>query len=351
MKKLVFLLSLFLLLLFPASGLNLFLITDPMGARIIMDNAPLQERTPCLLRDIEPGKHRIEFHLEDRTSERVTVNLDGSEETTVLQTNLTGAFFHASLKGEKSVFINGQEVESRDHVFSFPTGEYSITRGEGLLVEQEYPKASLLKGVTFAFFTSLIYSGGILIDALLEKPDDFKPTTMMYTSWGATLVLGLGDLKLLLDKGKFKRNREQAAPGEEQLSPEALLAEAEDYLSAGNLETASTWFIKLIQTYPDSLYMPQALYKLSKINIVTGNPLLAVAGLKELYFSYPLPELYDKVCHTLAGLAARENNTEESREYLDAMVFLDPLFNAEDVLEYRNQITSDAAEAVQEESL
>ncbi|MBI9104555.1 MAG: PEGA domain-containing protein [Spirochaetales bacterium] len=341
-KKRVILAILTITILLPISGLDLFIISDPMGARIILDKTPLEEKTPCLLREIEAGPHKIQLHMEGKVTEIFELEPGEGEETVIIRKSLVGPFFSAAFRNEEKLSINGSPIDAADKVVNLPVGLYNIDRDAGLSIEESFPGNSALRGVTMAFLTSLLYAGGLTLENILDDSEEFEITPLMATSWGVTALLGLGDLKLLADRGKFKRSREEANLSPDIPSPASLYSEAERFMSRGNLDTAFSWYSKIITGHPESIYMPQALYKLSKINIVNGNISLARAGLEELHTSYPLPELYDKVCHTLAGLYARENQLEKSEKYLDAMLFLDPLFTRDEIQEYRRDITSRA---------
>ena len=212
-------------------------------------------------------------------------------------------------------------------------------------MEEVFPGQDLLKGVSLAFLTSLLYSGGIALEAFIENMDNFEITPLMLTSWGVTTVMGIGEIKLLLDRRKFRKHREETDIREDYPSPEELYNEAEEFMARGDLDSAFSSYSEILTGHPESTYMPLALYKLSKINIVNGSTSLAKAGLEELFYNYPLPEIFDKVCHSLAGLYAKENKLEKSGEYLEAMLYLDPLYTRAGIEEYRTDIlTRDISE-------
>ncbi len=333
--------ALLLLSLHSLTSADIFIVSDPMNSRIFLDNQPLLKTTPCFIRDIEQGEHRIEIRKEGYITEIREINI-ADDDITIIRETLATPFFTAIFREESKILFDENIIAVDGFSINLPEGIYQFERDEHLAVNTRFPAETLLKGVTAAFFTSVIYSGFITADSIIENPKNFEINSLMATSWAATAILGLADLKLIAERRRFNNKLEESYREINPVTPTAreLYNRAEAHLSEGKIDNASLEFTRVVTDHPESIYSPMALYKISKINIVNGNISLAVAGLELLLDQYPLPELYDKTCHTLAGLYSRENNQAKSLEYLDLMLFIDPLYSREEIETYRQDIIS-----------
>jgi tetratricopeptide (TPR) repeat protein len=195
---------------------------------------------------------------------------------------------------------------------------------------------------------ALAFSGLLTAYDLLNPPDGPLPlSAATLSSCGVTAGLAGLDLVLHLKRRSFRKAYTyNVRPLQE--SPHVareLYERAEGLLAQDRREEALHFYGLVVHEHPDSVYLPQALFKTAKIHFLTEDDTLAILEFQLLASRYPLPDLYDKAKKSLADLYARQGAYPESLAHLAAMVFADPMYTREDIELYRCEVLGQWAEA------
>lgn len=334
----------------------LFLTSDPMGAEVYLNGSPLVDKTPVLLRDLDPGTYEVELVKEGYKpiSAKLEVNI-GSP--VMRDVTLESLYFKPRFIDEKALVFNGDVLDNPEYGLRLDTGAYLFRRNAAgsLIIDPVYPRQNLISALNFSISLFAVLSGVLTANDIIgSNTDSFSLSPSTTLSWGVTLSLTAADLFLL---GHRRTYLEKIQP--EPLQENASTLEAATYynrgerlLSLGNMDEALNYYTEVLDRYPESPFIPRALYKIAKIHQITGETSLAATELQLILDSYPVPDLYDKACQNLAVLYFREGHFEKSLTYLDAMVFVDPLFSREEVALYGSDILkvwSESTQAVEEE--
>ncbi|MBN2048823.1 MAG: PEGA domain-containing protein [Spirochaetales bacterium] len=320
----------------------LFLNSNPLGAQVLLNGEPVPQTTPVLLRELDAGTYNLEIRKEGYKSETGELQVS-EEEPTIRNVKLEPLFFQVVYPEEEQVVFNGEIIEVSENPLLFQNGQYSFQRKAGTLyIEPVFPKQRAINALNFSIpilagLSSLMTLNTIL-SPQIEGGHTLSPSVIV--SWSLTLTLTVTDLFLLKERKTFLREYSLSETDDSLHSSQAeeLLQRGEYMLSLGNMNEALEFYTTLIEDFPDSPLLPEALYKTAKIHSITGETDLAAGEMRLLLGRYPVPEFYDKTCQNLAVLYFIQGDFETSLFYLDAMAFVDPLFSREEVALYGSDI-------------
>jgi hypothetical protein len=326
----------------------LFLTSTPIGADVLHNGEALDKLTPVLLRDLPPGRHALEVRKEGYSYRAVSVDLEPGQVESV-SVNLAGEYLLPSFPEEGSLEIRGTAETAEDQLFQIPQGSYTMRRGKDgtLAIEPQYGLQGWLTGLNLAVPLALAFSGVLTVHDIaypkrsaLKITPSFSLSPVTLSAYGVSLALIGFDITLHVLKARFLKSfRYSAIPARESLyKAREYFDRAESLLSLGQLEEAQRFYTVLLDEYRGSPLYPEALFKIARIHALGGDETMAAMELELLIERYPTPALYDKARKTLADLAFARGAYEDSLEQLDAMVFADPLFVAEEIDQYRAEI-------------
>jgi len=317
-----------------------FLTTSPINADVLLDGEPLEEQTPLLLRDLEPGSHELEIRKQGYRTELVEIEL-GPEEIQSLEIDLASLSFAPVLPEEETVIIRGEQQEAGDTVYQLPEGSYSFRREEGnLQIEPVFPQDRWIGGLNLAIPLSIAFTGILTLHdifhpkrAALQFTEDFSLSPATLSAYGLSFTLIGFDIALYLRRSKARKSFTYAAVPREQAlhSAKEYYERAENLLALGQLEEALRFYTRVLEGYKDSPLYPYALFKTARIHFLTGEDSLATIEFKMIADHYPLPDLYDKARRGLADILLRRRAYQESIEQLQHIVFADPLYGEEEI--------------------
>jgi len=310
-------------------------------AGIILDGEPLTQTTPLIVEDIPAGEHTVKILKEGFKTQYLQFVIAKGEVKTV-HIELEEDYFNLLSPDKENVIVGGNQLFRGEDAVRLPSGIYSFKHSrETLRISPVYPGQKIIHGLNISIPFMVLIGGLLTAQDLLspEKPDRlFSPAT--WTTYGVTLgMLGL-DIALNIGKKKYldsftvyslKSEKSRYMTGE-------YYERAEELLSRGRLAEALTAYTVLVDNHKDTIYFPRALYKISRIHTITGAFNLATSELMLIAKKYPLPELYDRTCKSLADLYFRVGNYRESITWLNKMVFIDPLYLKEDIVQFKASI-------------
>jgi len=330
----------------------LFLNTDPIGAEVIINGTPLVETTPVLLNDLDPGTYTVELKKEGYKSVSANVEVDIGKPL-IRMTKLEYQYFKPRLMDEETIVFNGEVMENPEFGLRLDVGSYTFRRGAGgLFIDPVYPKQELIDALSITIPVLAILSGVLTVnDIIRPQTAGYSLSPSVVLSWAMTLSISAADLFLAGDKRSYMRDLEPVVLDADSSSFEAetYYERGERMLSMGSMNEAVEYYSVILHRFPDSTYVPEALYKIAKIHQITGETSMAAVEMQMILDSYPVPELYDKTCQNLAVLYFRKGDFQKSLTYLDAMVFIDPLFSREEVALYGSDILEVWSESTREQ--
>jgi tetratricopeptide (TPR) repeat protein len=318
----------------------LFLTTSPINADVLLDGKPLVERTPLLLRDLDPGRHKLEIRKPGYRIELREIELAGGEIQSV-EIDLASLSIAPVLPEEQTVVIGGKEMEARDTVYQFPEGSYSFHReGGSLHIEPVFPQDGWIRGLNLAIPLSAVFTTVLTLHdifypkrAALQFSDNFSLSPVTLSAYGLTFTLIGFDIALYVRRSKARTSFSFGSTPQEQAlhSAREYYERAENLLALGQLEEALRFYTRVLEGYEDSPLYPYALFKTARIHFLTGEDSLATIEFSLIADHYPLPDLFDKAERGLADILLRQGAYQESIDQLHHMVFADPLYSREEI--------------------
>ena len=309
----------------------LFINSSPINANIIIDGNAVVQKTPALLTGITAGEHEIKILKDGFDVTDSTVAVIGGTVNISTFTLYNGNYL-ASFPDEESIILHTDEDKELPSEFRMPDGDYRIEKSEGVLkITPIYPKSGLV-AVTGTLFAGALAANLIAIGEQVRHSstgDLGVPfSTGVIATGAAATILGVTQFALLVDKLKFFENTRfyKDDPGQNENDAQRLFDNAQNAMSAGRLEAALTGFSSLISSHPDFPGFPEALYRIARLHIISGDTNLAITELKIIITDFPDPDIYDKACQTLALMYFNSGEIEKSVQSAENMVFYDPLF-------------------------
>ena len=315
----------------------LFISTDPMGAVVVLDGRPLPKTTPVLLSEVKPGKHRLAITRSGyRTVTQAFTAVAGKVEAVTV--NLGEDFISPVLPSNESLAFKGRLYPYSSHYYEIPTGNYSISRnGNTVAFTPLFPGQNTLTFFNIATPILLGVAAATTVGAIFSSnsnPDWGGPIVSYLAS---ALSIGI-DISLHVQKSRYLQTY-AVTPVPRGLSTVAQRYDkASELLTQGDLTDATDQYIAIVEQPQDSTYYPLSLYQLGRIHLIQGNVMLATAELRLIVDKYPLPEIYDKACKSLADIADAQSDYKAALGYLDRMVFFDPLYPRSQIDQYRTAL-------------
>ena len=328
------------------AGVILFVTSNPIGAEVRLDGSPLPDSTPLLLRDLEPGEHRLQVEKKEYLDQKLEIGFAAGE-MRVLIFDLVERGVSSVFPTDKRVFVMGREEQALESVFYFEEGSFTITREQGeVYVDPLFPQQRLIDGLNIAVPILLVFTSLLTVDAVFSPSDNnwpLPPTVL--AAQGITLSMVGLDIALNLKKRKQLQSYSYGIRLQENKRQRArsLYSEAERLLEGGSLSEAADRYARLVESCPDSPLVPRALYRMAGIHFVRGENDAAILSYRRVVREYPVAELYDKCRKTLADLLLQQGRCEESLSQLDSMLYFDPLYTKEQIDAYRCTITEQLA--------
>lgn len=327
----------------PSSTPPVFITSNPIDAVVLIDGKAVRSsRTPMLLRDLRDGKHRIVVARRGYEPYSGSITVAGTKPI-VFHAVLDSSSF--VLGPQAKVFIGGKSAANEASQYRFPTGQYQVGSSKGnFTINTVFPNQQIMNLVDLTTGALAVVSVIVLGSTILNSSNSNNSNNSnggnggAIALWSITGVSALSDVMLHVQKTRFMKDNAPIPMNRSAIDAEQTYNKAQELLVANNLGGAAELYIQIIRDNPESAYYPRALYQLAKIHAIEGDDLLATTELNIILDKYPLPDLYDKTCKSLADISYRKQDYSKAIADLDKMVFLDPLFPRDQIAQYRASI-------------
>ena len=325
---------------------SVFLDTEPMGARIVVDGALQTAATPALLRGLKPGKHSVVLSKDGFSP--VTRDFETGGTVPVVQADLPPDSVLLAFPTNAALSAPGGDFQTAGQQFRLASGSYELRDDNGKAVlEPVFPEQGTLNlagwslalvsiGAAASFGSDLWHmqqgwtdhpsflSGALIFTALMELP------------W----FLSINGAKDRFDKTKIP----EATPLPAPLQPAAALyQQGEDALKAGTLDQAADAFSRFGRDFPTSRLTPGAWYQLARIHSVTGRRELALGEYRLVADTFPQAAYYDRARKAMADLYEAAGKPQDALAQLDLMVLSDGFFSKDDIEAQRARLRGQEA--------
>ena len=309
----------------------LFINSDPINANIFVDGQAVLQKTPALLTGLTPGLHTIGIRKDEFEAYDSTIDVKAGS-VNIKTVSLYNGNFIVNLPREESiVLVKGDDEISLPEYFKLAGGDFNLQKSGGVLrITPLYPKSEL-STVIDTLFTGAILANLIATFVELDEAQELNlpHSPGLSITESLTAILGVTKLALYLDRKNFLEDLRiyKTDPKQNAVEAEKIFDNAQKAMSSGLLESALAGFSTIVSDYPDYPGFPEALYKIARLHIISGDTNLAISELRIIISNYPEPEIYDKACQTLALMYFNAGETEKSIQTVEQMVFYDPLFS------------------------
>lgn len=312
----------------------LFVVSEPMGAKVSLDGEALDRPSPLLLRYLAPGPHLIRLDKEGWYSREITTSLPDNE---ALQITL--------VPREPLVYVDGQAASAAsagapaDQVFRLPATGATLLPGKGGLgVSAIFPRQGLLDGVNFSLPLFLGLTAVLTVREIYSPRDS---NFIISPELAASALIGGGllawNIDLQIRRYRFLADHRPRGASVESLSLAAKLRfdAANQTLLGGDFDAALARFRELIKEYPDETIMPKALFETGRILFIKADIKDAEEAFREVAEDYPLPELHDRARKGLADCLVALGDKEGALEQLGLLTYNGTGLTREEVELYR----------------
>ncbi|OHD53840.1 MAG: hypothetical protein A2014_09700 [Spirochaetes bacterium GWF1_49_6] len=292
-----------------------FINSLPMKANVFIDDKHVGT-TPVLIKDNVSGEHTIRFELVGFYSSSIAVNVTSG--ITNLYSILTPQTFSLYLPGQQSIVINQQEYKNEE-IKNLPEGFYHFKPGQDAVTMQRLnPNSQFIYislGATIVGLAAGIL-GSMSANDSYNKFNDAKTAeeAISYmnsaTFWdnfslfGWTLTgLGAGaSIYFLIDDANFMKENQAIKVASASIQEEdvSFYEKGMDMISQGDIENAAKNFQKIIDSFPNSRFIPGSLFRLAQIAFEKKDYNKAADFLERIKREYPIFEIYELAVKQLA---------------------------------------------------
>ena len=322
---------------------NLLLITtDPIGARLTLNESEIPGRTPLVLRDLPAGSYRLQLTAAGHPPLTTTIEIATTTHEALRYRLPRNRFVPAPY--ETSLSLDNQALAPGEKGISLPEGSYRfVWNDETLAITPIYPREGLLRALDILAPSCLLLAGLIAGQELFYQQDRYfsiSPFSVSLAAAGG--VLGILDLRLRAARRDYRRRIDPIPVGRSGSGGEAelLYRDARQELGSGRTALAVSLLERLIGEYGTSVRVPEALYTLARVRLLRGEMEPAAAEFRLIIEKYPDPLVYDKAWKGLADYHQLRGEYEAAAAALEEIVYLDPAFQREEIesliSEYRN---------------
>ena len=315
----------------------LFISSAPIRAEVTLDGTPIGT-TPLLVRGIAPGEHQLTLIKPGHLRRTETIEIGPSEAGQFSATLEPNVFVGAFAAAE--TVVAGTTYSRQDARLVLPAGTYEFSQsGTRLSLNPVYPNESALRGLRVATPVIVIAAVIATVEDLLVQDaarsyfTSFLPSPATFAAWTAAAASSGFLVALNRDKARYEvetvvRELETALTDAEA---ERYYLEGDRALAAGNLGTALTNYTRVVVDGGDSEYVPLALYKTARIYSISGEGDLALPLFKLLVRDYPVPETYDRALKSISDIYLSKGLYGDALLSLQEMVFIDDLYDPQDI--------------------
>ncbi|MFN4216902.1 MAG: tetratricopeptide repeat protein [Brevinematales bacterium] len=321
-----------------------FILSDPLGADIFI-NEKLLGKTPYLLTN-EPSSFSLTLAKPGYRQVRTTVKT--SRKITNLIYTLPKESFHVSFAGYDILVIQNQ-VFRVSEVENLATGIYQFQVESNSLklnrINPHKPWLYFSLGFTCAGLiagTTGLILGGIEYQQFqsatsYEEAVKRMQASMFYDNlalWGYTFSVASGGIGLFfyLEDQAFQKQSAQFIIKKAGYfgQDKALYDEAMDLLSQKKTDMAIQAFERVVNTYPESLFVPPSLYQWAKAYQSQNNTEKAREIFTRLLTVYPVFDLYELTLYELFQIELLSSHFAEAEKYLNIMKLIHVFYSIED---------------------
>lgn len=316
-----------------------FFLSEPIGASITLNGVLQEARTPALL-FLPAGQHDVALRKLGYGDGRAEVTVAPGEPTTLFW-DLSRGSIALSFPEESEAVVADVPEDLRGKYLSLPDGEYILGRDGHLLgIDPVYPRQRLLDTARTAAVVSAVAAGVLSLDYVARGEGPIYEEPLLMTSYISTLTTTALAVGFTIRRSRYLADTAvRVEPvGSLSAAAEQEMELAATQLTAGNLQQALSGYLGVIETYPESQVVSEALFRIGRIYTLTGRIQTAIVTLERTIESYPHPAVFDRACKSLADLLFSADRFEESLAYLDRMLFVDPIYSREEIEEYKSVI-------------
>jgi hypothetical protein len=326
-------------------GRPVFVDTDPMGARIVVDGTLVPETTPALLRGLTPGVHRVQLALDGYQGADQSVDV-GPDRVAQVSAHLVPDSVILTFPVDPTVTTPQGPVTTTGQQVVVPQATYSFQRlGTNLTVTPVFPDETLaaLSGWGFLALAGAA-TVSTALDAFAPRQGSDGPSPVTVGLWVTTLLDVPWVLSVQGRKARFYRETAPrlVADTVQATQAQALFDDVERALDAGDLDAAAQFAGQLVERAPRSRLVPEAWFRLARIHSATGHRELALAEYRLVAETYPQADTYDRARKALADLY-EPTSPAKAREQLDLMVLADDSITAADIDAQKQRLTTQEA--------
>ncbi len=323
-----------------------FINSLPMKANVFIDDKHVGT-TPVLIKDQVTGEHSIRFELVGYYSSSIQVNVQSS--ITNLNTILTPQTFSLYLPGQQAIVINQQEYKNEE-IKNLPEGYYHFKPGQDAVTMQRLnPNAQFIYISLGATIIGL--AAGIL--GSLNANDSYnkfnQATTLdvavnymnAATFWdncsifGWTLTgLGAGaSVYFLIDDANFAKENQAIKVASQSIQEEDVTyyEKGMDLISQGDTPNAVKNFQKIIDSFPNSRFIPSSLFRLAQVAFQNKEYNKAAEFLERIKREYPIYEIYELAVKQLADCYIALQSYDKAIENYKEVNQLNTIYSKESI--------------------
>ncbi|MBI9109176.1 MAG: PEGA domain-containing protein [Spirochaetales bacterium] len=295
---------------------GIFIVSDPLGASVILDGDPVDGKTPLLLGSVQAGSHIIEIEIDgySKIKTELTVLCDEPQE------------YYFSLRPEFITLKLPARGTNEEKVIKVVQGVYDINPNtEGISIQPQYPFQGIIDGLNLAIPLLTIFSVAMTINEI-QNPHYSEAVVSPFVIGSFVLgsVLTAGDVALHVHKSRLKENDfgNFADASSSKMEAEEIFKTGNIMLRKGEFSSALGEYEKIIENHKTSIYFPLAIYKTGTIKMILYRLDEAEEDFRFIVNKVPLPEIFDNSLRKLAELAIRKSRYDEALSYLDRILFI-----------------------------
>ncbi len=338
------------------SSRYLFINTNPIRAKVIIDGVDKGVLTPCLIRDMDPKAKTLKLVKDGYKDQIIDLTRLKTKKIDIYLTSLTFDLYFPENKMYKIGDISKKgpfmmtRIEQGTYQFSTANNKINFRK------ISPFSTSEIILGTCFGISASCMFASIGLTEYYRYRSDsttvDFDSRhydllsrgfdISKYASISITSLIGIALMSIIIADAASRYNQKKTRYEMYDNFPEdeskKLYDNALDFLSKGEIDRSINVLQSLVAMYPGNDYMSMAYYQLGQDYFILKEYDKALENWEIFIKDYPEADYYDYVLKNIADIYYLRKDYKMALLEINKVLFTENILDRETILAFRAKV-------------